>query len=90
MSWEKLKNGLPSEDVGRIGVDISPVNPDYLYAIIEATDKNKGTYKSTDRGASWTKESSYNATAPFYYHELFCDPVELERVYSCDTSYNFV
>jgi len=85
MSWEKLKNGLPSEDVGRIGVDISPVNPDYLYAIIEATDKNKGTYKSTDRGASWTKESSYNATAPFYYHELFCDPVELERVYSCDT-----
>jgi len=85
MTWEKLKSGLPSEDVGRIGMAISPVNPDYLFAIIEATDKSKGTYKSTDRGASWTKESSYNASAGFYYHELFCDPLELERVYSCDT-----
>ncbi len=85
MTWEKLKGGLPSEDVGRIGMAISPVNPDYLFAIIEATDKSKGTYKSTDRGASWTKESSYNASAPFYYHELFCDPIELERVYACDT-----
>lgn len=85
MTWEKLKKGLPSEDVGRIGMAISPVNPDYLFAIIEATSKDKGTYKSTDRGASWTKESSYNASAPFYYHELFADPVELERVYSCDT-----
>ena len=47
-TWEKLKNGLPQEDVGRIGMAISPVNPDYLYAIVEATDKVKGVYKSTD------------------------------------------
>ncbi|KAA0240899.1 MAG: glycosyl hydrolase [Chlorobiota bacterium] len=85
MTWEKLKSGLPSLDVGRIGMAISPVNPDYLCAIIEATDKDKGVYKSTDRGASWTKQSSYNASAPFYYHELICDPIELERVYSNDT-----
>ncbi len=85
MTWEKLKSGLPSEDVGRIGMAVSPVNPDYLFAIVEATDKGKGTYKSTDRGASWTKESSYNASAGFYYHELYCDPLELERVYSDDT-----
>ena len=39
VTWEKLKSGLPSEDVGRIGMAISPVNPDYLFAIIEATDK---------------------------------------------------
>jgi photosystem II stability/assembly factor-like uncharacterized protein len=84
-TWEKLKNGLPSEDVGRIGMAISPVNPDYLYAIIEATDDDKGIYRSTDRGASWTKQSSYNASAPFYYHELYCDPIDLDRVYSDDT-----
>jgi photosystem II stability/assembly factor-like uncharacterized protein len=85
ITWEKLSGGLPSEDVGRIGMTISPVNPDYVYAIIEATEKNKGVYRSTDRGASWTKLNSYNASAPFYYHELICDPVELERVYSNDT-----
>ncbi|MGB5287907.1 MAG: glycosyl hydrolase [Ignavibacteriaceae bacterium] len=85
MTWEKLKGGLPSEDVGRIGMTISPVNPDYLYAIIEATDKDKGVYRSMDRGASWTKQNSYNASAPFYYHELYCDPIDVERVYSDDT-----
>lgn len=85
MTWEKLKGGLPSEDVGRIGMAISPVNPDYLFAVIEATEKNKGTYKSTDRGASWTKLNSYNASAPFYYHELYCDPIDIDRVYSNDT-----
>jgi len=35
-TWNKLTNGLPSGDVGRIGLAISPVNPDYVYAIIEA------------------------------------------------------
>jgi photosystem II stability/assembly factor-like uncharacterized protein len=85
VTWEKLKNGLPSEDVGRIGMSISPVNPDYLYAIIEATEKDKGVYRSTDRGASWTKQNNYNASAPFYYHELYCDPKDVDRVYSDDT-----
>jgi photosystem II stability/assembly factor-like uncharacterized protein len=83
-TWEKLKGGLPSEDVGRIGMAISLVNPDYVYAIIEATEKDKGVYRSTDRGASWTKQSSYNASAPFYYHELYCDPVNVDKVYSDD------
>lgn len=85
LTWEKLKGGLPSDDVGRIGMSISPVNPDYLYAIIEATEKDKGVYRSTDRGASWTKQSSYNASAPFYYHELICDTKDVEKVYSNDT-----
>lgn len=83
-TWEKLKGGLPSEDVGRIGMAISPVNPDYIYAIVEAAEKDKGVYRSTDRGASWTKQNSYNASAPFYYHELYCDPVDVDRVYSDD------
>ena len=85
VTWHKLKGGLPSEDVGRIGMAVSPVNPDYLYAIIEATEKDKGVYRSTDRGASWTKQNSYNASAPFYYHELYCDTKDVNRVYSDDT-----
>jgi photosystem II stability/assembly factor-like uncharacterized protein len=83
-NWEKLKNGLPSEDVGRIGMSVSPINPDYLYAIIEATDKDKGIYKSTDRGASWSKKSSYISAYPFYFQKLYCDTKDLDRVYSDD------
>ncbi|MFI5237498.1 MAG: WD40/YVTN/BNR-like repeat-containing protein, partial [Ignavibacteriales bacterium] len=85
LTWQKLKSGLPSEDVGRIGMTISPVNPDVLYAIIEATEKDKGVYRSTDRGASWTKQNGYNASAPFYYHELYGDTKDVNRVYSDDT-----
>jgi len=84
VTWEKLTKGLPSENVGRIGLSISPVNPDVLYAIIEATDDDKGVYKSVDRGASWTKQSSYISSYPFYFQKLYCDTKDVDRVYSDD------
>ena len=83
-TWQKMTKGLPSEDVGRIGVAISPVNPDVLYAIVEATKKDKGVYKSVDRGVSWTKQSSYISSYPFYFQKLFCDTKNVDRVYSMD------
>lgn len=82
-TWNKLTNGLPGADMGRIGMAISPVNPDYLYAVIESTEKNGGVYRSTDRGASWEKMGDY-ATAGNYYQELFCDPKDLSRIYITD------
>ncbi len=82
-TWEKMKQGLPTGNVGRIGMAISPVNPDVLFAIIEA-EKNGGVYKSTDRGVSWTKESSYVSTYPFYFQKLFCDTKDINRLYSMD------
>ena len=84
ITWEKLTKGLPSENVGRIGLAISPVNPDVLYAIIEATDDDKGIYKSVDRGASWTKQSSYISSYPFYFQKLYCDTKDVNKVYSDD------
>ncbi len=87
-TWNKLTNGLPSKDVGRIGLAISPVNTDYIYAIIEATEDEKGFYKSTDRGASWEKQSNH-ATAGNYYMEIFADPVDMNKVYSMDTWASF-
>jgi photosystem II stability/assembly factor-like uncharacterized protein len=83
-SWEKLKGGLPSEDVGRIGMAISPVNPDVLYAIIEATADDKGVYRSSDRGVSWKKQNSYISSYPFYFQKLYCDTKDVNRVYSDD------
>ncbi len=84
VTWEKLTKGLPSENVGRIGMAISPANPDVLYAIVEATDDDKGVYKSVDRGASWTKQSSYVSSYPFYFQKLYCDTKDVNRVYSDD------
>ena len=83
-TWDTLTNGLPKDvDKGRIGLSISPVNPDYIYAIIEAGDKKGGVYRSTDRGASWEKRCD-NSTAGNYYQEIFCDPKDVEKVYYVD------
>lgn len=84
ITWDKMSSGLPSEDVGRIGLSISPVNPDVVYAIVEATKKDKGFYKSIDRGVSWTKESSYISSYPFYFQKIVADPIDVDRVYSMD------
>ena len=84
-TWSKLTNGIPKVDLGRIGLAISPVNPDVLYTIIEAEGDNGGVFRSTDRGASWEKRSGYMTTSPQYYNEIYCDPKDVGRVYVMDT-----
>ena len=83
LTWDTLSNGLPAGDKGRIGLSISPANPDYIYAIIEAAGKSGGVYRSTDRGASWAKMSD-NSTAGNYYGEIFCDPKDVNKVFYVD------
>ncbi len=48
-TWKKLKSGLPSDEMGRIGLAISPAEPDVVYAIIESAGKGAGFYRSTRR-----------------------------------------
>ncbi|WP_367387913.1 WD40/YVTN/BNR-like repeat-containing protein [Lewinella sp. LCG006] len=85
-TWTPLKGGLPGGDVGRIGLDISPVNPNVLYAVVEADDKKGGIYRTDDAGASWSKQSG-TYTSGNYYQELTCDPVDVDRIYITDTYY---
>lgn len=81
-TWNKIMNGLPSNvDLGRIGLAISPVNPDIVFAIVEAADSKGGLFRSKDRGASWEKQSSYT-TSGNYYQEIFCDPKNVNRIYA--------
>ena len=85
-TWEEVTTGLPSEDhMGRIGLAGTPSSPDTIYAIVEASDEEKGVYRSTDFGATWEKRSDYMASSPQYYNELIVDPKDAERVYSMDT-----
>jgi photosystem II stability/assembly factor-like uncharacterized protein len=84
-SWNKLTNGLPSGDVGRIGLALAVSKPDVIYAIIEAAEDRSGFFRSSDRGASWQKMSSYKSTSPQYYNEIIVDPVNADKVFSMDT-----
>ena len=84
-NWEKLEGGLPKEDMGRIGMAISPADPDVVYAIIEASGEDKGFYRSLDAGVNWEKQNDYVSGSGQYYQEIIADPHNVDRVYSMDT-----
>lgn len=85
-TWEKLTKGLPNENMGKIGLAISPQNPDVIYAAIELDKRTGGVYKSENRGASWTKQSNAvaGATGPHYYQELYASPHQFDKIYLVD------
>ncbi|MBC7889933.1 MAG: glycosyl hydrolase [Ferruginibacter sp.] len=82
-TWNKIMKGLPSGDIGRIGLAVSPVKPDLLFAVVEAYE-GSGVYKSTDRGASWEKQSTYSSSGN-YYQRIFCDPINTDKVFVINT-----
>jgi len=75
-SWTKLTNGIPSSNLGKIGLAMSHFNPDVIYAAIELDRKKGGVFISTNKGASWTKQSDAvsGGTGPHYYQELYESP----------------
>ena len=65
---------------------ISPVNPEVVYAIVEATAGQSGFYRSTNRGESWQRMSDHVSESPQYYQEIVACPHKLDRVYSLGTN----
>lgn len=82
-SWTKVNTGLPSEELGRIGLAISPQDPDVLYANVEAANRRGGMYRSTDNGVTWQRMSDFNQGA-MYYGDVFADPHDFDRIYVPD------
>jgi photosystem II stability/assembly factor-like uncharacterized protein len=82
-NWRKLTNGLPKVDMGGSDIDVSPANPDIVYFIVEAQDNAGGFFRSTDRGESWIKMSSYTSSGQ-YFNEICCDPIDEQTIYSLE------
>ncbi len=91
-TWTKVTEGIPGGDLGKIGLAVSPANPDVVYATIEApTDPNakkpgRGFYRSMNRGRSWEHRNDYisGGTGPHYYQEIFASPHDVNKVYQVD------
>lgn len=79
-TWNKLKSGLPTVDLGRIGLAISPVDHNVVYANVEAAEGKGGIFRSSDRGATWERRNPYDETA-MYYAQIFADPKNVDRIY---------
>ncbi len=85
-TWKKMNKGIPGSNLGKIGLAISPHDPDRVYAAIELDRRTGGVFMSTDRGASWQKQSATvsGATGPHYYQELYASPHAEGRLYLMD------
>ncbi|MFQ5705252.1 MAG: WD40/YVTN/BNR-like repeat-containing protein [Gemmatimonadales bacterium] len=79
-NWEKLTKGLPSL-MGKVSVDVSPANPERVWAIVEAD--SGGLFRSDDAGKSWKRLNSERVlrARAWYYIEVFADPQDEETVY---------
>jgi photosystem II stability/assembly factor-like uncharacterized protein len=85
-TWRELSSGLPQEDMGKIGLAVSPHDSNTVYATIELAHKGGGFFRSLDGGETWMKRNKYlsGGTGPHYYQEIFVSPHQPGRVYQMD------
>ncbi len=85
-TWTKLGGGLPSGLTGKIGISVSPANPDRLWALVEA-EPGGGLYRSEDRGQTWSRVNSDAQVRgrPWYYTHVHADPRNENTVYVLNT-----
>lgn len=88
-TWEKLTHrpGLPKGTLGIIGVTVSPVNSERVWAIIEA--ENGGVFRSDNGGWTWEKINSNRALRQraWYYSRIYADTESEDIVYVCNVSF---
>jgi len=85
-TWNKIQNGFPKGDLGRMAVEVAPSNSNIVYATVECKEKkDKGLYRSEDGGANWKHISDdFNSTVrPFYFSRIVIDPSDENTIYKC-------
>jgi len=95
--WTKLTAGLPTGELGRIGISIYRKDPRVVYASVEQglrynastayEERKAGVYRSNDKGATWRFMSDWNPR-PTYSSQIRVDPNDDQRVYMVSYSYS--
>ncbi len=82
-SWKNItaNSGLPKGPIGIIGVAVSPVDSNRVWAIIEA--KEGGVFRSSNAGQSWTRinEERKLRQRAWYYTRIYAGPKNIDEVY---------
>jgi len=79
-TWTKLAGGLPTGELGRIGLAVCKSKSNTVYATLHAKGAANGFYRSDDAGGTWRNVNNSNGTA-WYYSQIRCDPTDAEHVY---------
>lgn len=82
-TWTEITHasGLPAGIDGKIGISISPVDPNRVFALVE--NENGGLFRSDDGGTTWSlvnNERRFRQRA-FYYTHVFADTKNKDLVY---------
>ncbi|MFQ5689403.1 MAG: WD40/YVTN/BNR-like repeat-containing protein [Gemmatimonadota bacterium] len=86
-TWTELTRnpGMPAGVIGKIGITVSPADPNRLYAIVEAEEG--GVFRSDDAGATWRRTNSERKIRQrhFYYSRIYADPRDPNISYALNT-----
>ena len=88
-TWTELTEnpGMPEPPIGKIGVTVSPADPNRIWAMVEANEG--GVFRSDDAGATWirTNDERKLRQRAFYYTRIYADPLDRDTVYGLNTSF---
>lgn len=90
-TWTEITRnpgGPQGKFIGRIGVTVSPANPERVWAIIEAEDG--GVFRSDNGGKNWTKVSENRnlRQRAWYYTHIYADPKSVDTVYVLNVAFH--
>ncbi|MFZ9504546.1 MAG: VPS10 domain-containing protein [Cyclobacteriaceae bacterium] len=89
-TWKKIDGGLPQGITGKIGLAISPVNSDRVWALVETPeDAIGGLFRSDDGGVKFTRINGDRELRQrhWYYTHVFADAKDEETVYVNNVSF---
>ena len=90
-TWTEISSnkGFPSGILGIIGVSVSPVNNQRVWAMVENKD-NGGLYRSNDGGETWSQVNSERKLRQraWYYTRVYADTKDENTVYVLNVSYH--
>lgn len=82
-TWTEISRnpGLPKGTLGKLGISVSPVNPQRVWAMVEAQEG--GLYRSDNGGETWirTSDNSNIRQRPWYYTRVYADTQNADIVY---------
>jgi len=90
-TWTEIstKKGFPEGILGIIGVTVSPLNSQRIWAMVENKDKG-GLYRSDDGGDTWTQVNSERKLRQraWYYTRVYADTKDVNTVYVLNVRYH--
>ena len=90
-NWTEISSnkGFAEGILGIIGVTVSPVDSDRVWAIVENKD-NGGVYRSDNGGETWSYVNSSRALRQraWYYSKIYADTKDIDKVYVMNVSYH--